>query len=182
MRASGELSESLVSKSGRETSVKVHLKYARYVLRHKWFVFRAACKLGIPWLGIIHDWSKLMPSEWIPYARFFYKPTDTGDAAFDFAWLLHQKRNKHHWQWWVLPEDEGGLKVLPMSDRYRREMLADWRGAGRAQGYGDNTCEWYEANKTKMQLHPDTREWIEKMLALQKRDRRIRDILGMGDG
>lgn len=157
-----------------------HLKYGSYVLRHKWFVFIEALKLGIPWLGIIHDLSKFLPSEWIPYAAFFYgekpsprdntgyyKPTDTGNQAFDFAWLLHQKRNKHHWQWWILPDDSGGQKTLPMPDKYRREMLADWRGAGRAQGYGDNTPEWYEANKHKMRLHPDTREWIEREIAAQ---------------
>ena len=155
-----------------------YLKYLWYVIRHKWYTFIECCKLGIPWLGIIHDWSKLLPSEFIAYANFFhgsravkkrdktgyYKPTDTGDSAFDFAWLLHQKRNRHHWQWWILPEDEDGVKVLAMHDKYRREMLADWRGAGRAQGTPD-TAAWYQANGNKLQLHPDTRYWIEEELA-----------------
>lgn len=156
-----------------------YIKYFRYVFRHKWFVFLEACKMGIPWRGLLHDMSKFSPDEWIPYANFFYgkkiqrrdstgyyKPTDTGDAAFDFAWLLHQKRNRHHWQWWILPEDDGGVKILPMSDVYRREMLADWRGAGRAQGYGDNTNAWYQKNKGHMQLHPETRAWIEAQLGI----------------
>src|SRR5690349_4010162 len=125
-----------------------HWRYLLYVVRHKWFVYRAGRALGVGrWQLVVHDWSKFRPSEWMPYANFFYgpkpkpvrdatgyyKPTDTGDEAFDFAWLLHQKRNPHHWQWWLLPEDDGGVKVLPMPDRYRREMLADWRGAGLAQ-------------------------------------------------
>ena len=145
--------------------MRSHLLYLRYVARHKWFVFRECCKLGIPLAGIIHDWSKFTPSEWFPYVRFFYGPsgTGTGDEAFDFAWLLHQKRNPHHWQWWCLPEDSGGLKVLPMPDRYRREMLADWRGAGLAQGTPD-TVAWYKANREKMKLHPETRVWVERML------------------
>jgi len=163
--------------------MRAHLAYLRYVLRHKWFVFVECIKLGIPWRGLVHDWHKFLPGEWFPYVRFFYhpdgtpkqrrdetgyyKPTDTGDAAFDYAWLLHQKRGKHHWQWWVLPEDEGGIKVLPMPDKYRREMLADWRGAGRAQGKPD-TRRWYEANKDKMQLHPETRAWIEEQLGISK--------------
>lgn len=160
----------------------IHLKYASYILRHKWFVFMAACDLGIPWLGFIHDTSKLSPDEWIPYAWHFYgpgarnrrdstgyyKPTDTGDAAFDFAWMLHQKRNKHHWQWWLLPEDDGGTKILPMPDRYRREMLADWRGASKAQGYGGNVTKWFLTNRSKMQLHPDTTRWLEDQLGLEK--------------
>jgi len=158
------------------------LKYLRYMLRHKWHVFLACCSLGIPWQGIVHDWSKFLPDEWFPYLNYFYggrskvsreksgyyKPTDTGDAAFDFAWLLHQKRNRHHWQWWILPEDEGGVKILPMPDKCRREMLADWMGAGKAQGYGDNTATWYAEHKGKMQLHPETREWIEEQLGVSE--------------
>lgn len=162
-----------------------HWQYLRYVLRHKWFVFLACLEYRVPlWIALFHDWDKFLPDEWFPYARFFYepdgskrqrrdstgyyKPTDTGDADFDFAWLLHQKRNRHHWQWWVLPEDNGGEKVIPMWDVYRREMLADWIGAGKAQGTPE-TWVWYEANKEKMRLHPETRAWIEEQLAERKR-------------
>jgi hypothetical protein len=159
-----------------------HWQYLKYVLRHKWFVFEECLKLGVPlWIAIFHDWDKFLPDEWMPYARFFYnadgskvqrrdstgyyKPTDTGDHAFDYAWLLHQKRNKHHWQWWCLPEDSGTFKVLPMPEVYCKEMLADWRGAGRAQGTPD-TVAWYIANKDKMHLHPYTRQWIELQLGI----------------
>jgi len=45
-------------------------------------------------------------------------------------------------------------------------MLCDWRGAGRAQGYGDNTVEWYKKNKHKMQLYENTRKWIEEQLGI----------------
>jgi len=151
-------------------------KYLSYVVRHKWYVFVECCKLGIPWRGIVHDLSKFLPDEFFPYANFFagnkkpvrdktgyYKPTDTGDPAFDLAWLRHQKRNDHHWQWWLLPEDEGGVKTLEMSEEARLEMLADWRGAGKAQGKPDTTA-WYEANRHKMQLGPETRAWIDRVL------------------
>ncbi len=156
--------------------MRKHLRYLSYVLRHKWFVFVECCKLGIPWRGFWHDWSKFRWDEWKAYANYFYgpqpirdsvgyyKPTNTGDCAFDFAWLLHQKRNRHHWQWWILPEDNGGTKTLKMPHKYIIEMVSDWRGAGKAQGYGDNTLEWYNKNKDKMQLHPDTRAWIESEL------------------
>lgn len=157
--------------------MRMFLKYASYVVRHKWFVFQETCGLGIPWLGLIHDLSKLRSDEFWPYARFFYGPeakprrdstgyyklTDTGDSAFDRAWFLHQKRNRHHWQWWVLPLDDGGTRALPMPDPYRREMLADWRGAGRAQGKPD-TLAWYSKHRSQMQFHPDTRRWIDTQL------------------
>ena len=157
-------------------------KYGSYVLRHKFWVAYYCFKAGIPLRGLLHDSSKLLPSEWQPYANYFYgpkgdenrkirkeqggyyKPYSTGDEKFDFAWLLHQKRNSHHWQWYVLPKDDGGLHVLPMKRKDWKESICDWRGAGRAQGYGDNTIKWYKANGSKMTLHPDTRAKIEKEL------------------
>jgi hypothetical protein len=47
------------------------------LLKHKWCVFQAAWRLGIPWLGLIHDWSKFLPREFIAYAQWFYGPTQT---------------------------------------------------------------------------------------------------------
>jgi len=162
--------------------MRAHLVYLSYVLRHKWYVLLECIKFGILWQGLVHDWHKFLPGEWFPYVHYFYgadgkphprrdetggyKPTDTGDAVFDYAWLLHQKRGRHHWQWWVLPEDEGGVKVLSMADCYRREMLADWRGAGKACGTPD-THKWYAAHREKMQLHPETRLWIEQQLGVE---------------
>ena len=53
---------------------------------------------------------------------------------------------------------------MPMN--YRKEMLADWYGAGKAiSGYDKNgTNKWYESNKNKMVLGKETREWVEKKL------------------
>ncbi len=198
-----------------------HWQYLKYVLRHKWFVLVAGLELKVPlWILILHDWDKFLPDEWFPYARCFYKPDGSKQydpsPAFDWAWNLHQKRNKHHWQFWLLIPDQsrpnftfqshdGGmteitvttldgrdaalvwhdsltwwkpdpnavkqleqdLKIVPeplsMPDVYRREMLADWRGAGRALGKPD-TKAWYQFNKDKMKLHSDTRSWIDGQL------------------
>jgi hypothetical protein len=103
----------------------------------------------------------------------YYKPTNTGDAAFDFAWLLHQKRNKHHWQWWTLPEDEGGLVLLEIREPYLTEMICDWKGAGMAQGkfspHNDpykETRMWWAANNHKMQIHQKTRQEIERRIGV----------------
>ena len=148
--------------------MKRHLRYFSYVIRHKWFVFRAGIELNVPlWLLLIHDWTKFTPGEWLPYARTFRKPNGEGQyaphAAFWQAWNSHEKRHKHHWQYWVLIKDSGELMPLPMPDCYRREMLADWIGAGRALGSPD-TAGWYEKNKDKMLLFPDTRQWVEQQL------------------
>ena len=141
--------------------MKKYLKYLNYVIRHKWFVFLECCKTGIIWQGIIHDFSKLLPSEFFPYSIYFYG-SGKNDKEFDNAWLLHQKRNPHHWQYWLLYEDEGALKTLNIPIKYRKEMIADWIGAGKAITGKDNTEKWYEINKNKMLLHRDTRNWVEK--------------------
>jgi hypothetical protein len=160
--------------------MKKYAKYLSYLFRHKYYVMIECFKRGLIWRGLVHDMSKFLPDELIPYANYFYgdkkprrdktgyyKPTDTGDKAFDFAWLLHQKRNKHHWQWWILPEDDGGIKILEMPYEYKLEMLCDWVGAGKAQGKFSpkedpykETREWWNANNHKMQLHPDTRRYF----------------------
>jgi len=129
----------------------------------------------------MHDLSKFLPSEWFPYTRYFYGdypslseatracPSYTGltkeiiKDGFDLAWLLHQHRNSHHWQYWILVQDEDEDKILLMPDRACKEMLADWRGAGRVQGTPD-TRKWYAKNREKLQLHPETRLMIEKYI------------------
>lgn len=162
------------------------LLYLRYILRHKWFVGVAGRNIGLSWWRCItHDLSKLLPDEFFPYAEYFYggphKPWEQFTAidkqylfwdwslegvqfAFDKAWLKHQHRNRHHWQYWLLKEDSGKLDPLPMPKKYILEMVADWMGAGRAITGQWEVCEWYEKNVGKMQLHLDTRELVELLL------------------
>lgn len=152
-----------------------HLYYARYVALHKYFVFIGCRRLGVNlFQALIHDWSKLLPVEWIPYTNHFYgsKPIqrdETGyydaskqDDAFVFAWLHHQHLNPHHWQHYVLKRDDGDVRVLPMKEKHIREMVADWFGAGLTQSiiegwdHKPNPKVWYEANKGHILLHPDS--------------------------
>ena len=147
-----------------------HVEYLKKVLTHKWYVFLECCKLGIPWLGITHDLSKFSPREWRAYAINFCveweeRPQWVEDM-FSTAWNHHQKRNLHHPEYWVCMSRGTPDKVLPMPDRYRREMLADWRGAGRAYVGWDNTKEWYLNNRDSLRLHPETRAWIEEQLGI----------------
>lgn len=165
-----------------------YIKYLNYVLRHKWYVMIECFKRGLVWRGLMHDLSKFLPSEFIPYANYFYgkkdsdigrcrnstgyyKPIDTGDKSFDFAWLLHQKRNRHHWQWWILLTDEEGIKIFEIPEPYLTEMICDWVGAGKAQGHFSpkndpyqETRKWYIANGNKMQLNFITRKKIEDII------------------
>lgn len=158
-----------------DSPVNKHLKYAAYIWRHKRYVYQEGRRLGIGRLRLlIHDWHKLLPVEWFPYVETFY---GSGAASFDYAWNHHQKLAPHHWQYWVMPLDDGGFKVLEMPEKYRVEMIADWRGAGRAiKGHGpekvpQETRSWYRANRENMQLHPETRAAVERDLLWVDSDR-----------
>lgn len=149
-------------------NIRRHIAYASYLLRHKWFVLRACLKTGAGlWRGIVHDASKLLPCEWYPYARTFYGPDGESryepSHEFDLAWLHHQHNNRHHWQWWVLRGDGGKTTAQKMPERFAREMVADWIGAGEAMGK-PHTPTWYRLNKSRIMLHPETRELVERIL------------------
>ena len=150
-----------------------HWKYLKYVLRHKWFVMIECFKRGLFWRGMMHDMSKLRPSEFFPYANFFYnkpnvrkkgyyKPTDTGDKAMDRAWLKHMHRNNHHWQYWVQPD--GTCLEIPY--KVIIEMVCDWIGAGKAQHSKLNCFGWYMEHRDKMKFAPKTQRTIEVWLTM----------------
>ena len=148
-----------------------HWAYLKYVLLHKWYVLQAGIRTGAPIFRLlVHDWSKFRPSEWLPYARTFYDERGGSqyqpDPNFDQAWNHHQKRNKHHWQYWLLKKDNGKLIPLPMPLGYVKEMVADWAGAGRAIHGRWEVTGWYEKNRQLIILHPKTRGLVEALLQL----------------
>ena len=150
-------------------------RFYSYLVRHKWFVFQGCWAARIPWLGILHDLSKFRPSECFAYMAFLsHSPLavltlDARTQAIKKSMWLHAKRNKHHWQWWVMPYAPGGMKAFPMERKYIHEMVADWRGAGRVQGRPDTTA-WYRANRSRMELHPETRRVVEELLGLEAKE------------
>jgi len=125
-----------------------HFQYLWYIIKHKWFVLIAGLRIGASiWRLLIHDMSKLLPSEWFAYANYFYRrkkkvvytigsngekkdiPPPKADQlgqefdwndpqrlAFDTAWLRHQKRNAHHWQYWLLVEDKNWWSINSFDD------------------------------------------------------------------
>jgi len=156
--------------------MKIYFKYLQYIIKHKWFVLIECFKKRLYWQGIVHDLNKFKPSSFLPYARYFggnilkgrdktgyYKPYDTEDADFDMAVFHHVQSNKHHWQYWVKPKDKKGYILLEIPEKYVKEMICDWKGAGKAQGALD-MHGWYIKNRRKLQLHPNTRKLVEFLL------------------
>lgn len=113
----------------------------------------------------LHDESKYGPDEYWAYLGYFY-PNDTNDVysdeeaqdvlqRFNYAWLHHIHHNPHHWQHWILREDEGDDILLDIPFEYICEMLCDWHSFS----YDDpkNTAyNWYLANKDKIMLSYNT--------------------------
>lgn len=163
-----------------------HLEYLKYLLRHKYFVMIECFREGLYWQGLMHDISHFFPSEFFPYSDYAFKydmdvkrieegSTDNDDEVdkkFNFAWLLHKKRNKHHWQWWVEFDVRDGVMILEMEELYLKEMICDWIGAGKAQCYYRSkkddryfeVREWYAAHKNKIQLNEKTRRKVEEKI------------------
>lgn len=149
--------------------IKRNLQYARYLVRHKWFVFQAGRAIGAPlWRLIIHDWSKLLPGEWPAYRNHFYAAPEQNlyksGRRFTRAWNLHLKRNAHHWQYWSVSNDDGTFTAIEIPDHFVREMVADWCGAGKAINGKWDAIEWFVDNQDKMRLHPRTRQLVVQYL------------------
>lgn len=114
----------------------------------------------------IHDRSKYNGDEFEAYAQYFYGKTPPSEKTikkFNTAWLLHQNKNPHHWQHWVLINDDGTIEAQDMPLIYVLEMLCDWHSFR----YVDNsisTQQWYEQHRDKMILSPNTIKLIEQYL------------------
>lgn len=152
--------------------IRQNLSYLRYVLRHKWFVFKyrhlSDCSL---WRALIHDLSKFRPREWSAYRDNFYerdgskKKRYREGREFNEAWLSHIHSNKHHWQHWLLHNDDGTVKALPMPDSYVREMVGDWVGAGLAITGRIEVWQWWDRCKANIMLHDDTLATVERNIS-----------------
>jgi hypothetical protein len=157
--------------------MKEYIDYFRYVMLHKWEMFKVCAKHGFIWRGLVHDLSKLLPDEFFPYAKMFYDNTITGkdkkayakmNARFEYAWLKHIHRNKHHPQYWILPQNDGSVhitgKVLDIPELYVKEMVFDWVAASIAQKTGLRADQWYENHKRVLPLSKNTRKRVESFL------------------
>ena len=123
-----------------------------------------------------HDESKYSKEEYDAYDAYFYpKPlTNKSEASkylrnlkidrdFDYAWLHHLHNNPHHWQYWVLNNDDGTKTALDMPLKYIKEMLADWAAFSYIQGE-NKLIEWYNNNRDKQVMSKLTRERVKKYL------------------
>lgn len=156
-------------------------QYDQYLEQHK-----ANVKKGFDWLqanlpdlmkvepnlgwqiGFSHDQSKSEPDEYGAYDAYFYGGNRSYSVvrAYEKAWLLHLHRNPHHWQHWVLINDDPkeGEIILEMPYNYVIEMICDWWAFSWAKGNLTEIFSWYNEHKDYMKFHPKTRKIVDDIL------------------
>ena len=150
--------------------------HLRTILHHKNLVRHYCFRAGLYKQGIMHDWSKYSPVEFINSVRNFQggkKSPNFGEKAtkgYSSSWLHHKGRNRHHFEYWIdftLNPDEG-LQGMPMPTRYVLEMFCDRIAASKnynRKNYNDSfPLAYYEKNKSHYILHKDTKELLERLL------------------
>ena len=142
------------------------MRYFLDALKHKWFILLASFKVGLPlWRAIIHDLNKFRWSVMKQYNRHFYG--DKGDEpGYAVAWLHHQNRNPHHWEYWIMRNDTTAGKsmavsgCLPMPAVYVKEMVVDWMGSEIVHTGSWDMTVWLRKNLRKLKVHPKTMDRI----------------------
>ena len=113
----------------------------------------------------LHDLSKYSHQEYEAYDNYFYGTrTEAVKEAFNYAWLHHIHHNPHHWQYWVLVNDEDGTIALEMPENYVYEMICDHWAFSHKSGNLYEIFDWYESHKKNMILHWTTRKLYESIL------------------
>lgn len=122
-----------------------------------------------------HDTSKDMLDEYVAYDRYFYGNNRSYQVVqdYNYAWLFHLHRNPHHWQYWVLINDDPkeGEVILDMPYSCVIEMICDWWAFSWRSGKLDEMFNWYDEHKAYMKLSDKTRKTVDDILS------KIRDEL-----
>lgn len=141
--------------------IKNIIGHIKTVTKHKWIVFKLACKVGIPWRGFWHDFSKFSPTEFgesIKYYVGVHSPITEAkkDKGYSDAWLHHKGRNKHHLEYWIDFDAKPVVPVIPY--KYAVEKVCDDLSAGMVYNgknwKQDTQYNYYILQREKVLVHP----------------------------
>ena len=110
-----------------------------------------------------HDDSKWSEEEYDAYDNYFYGDKSKEDE-FNYAWLHHIHNNPHHWQYWVLINDDDGTIGLDIPYNYIIEMILDWWSFSWKTGNLYEIFNWYNEYKKTMILNETTKIIVESIL------------------
>ena len=122
-----------------------------------------------------HDESKTEPEEYFAYDDYFYLKKNNRSFSvverFNRAFLIHMHRNPHHWQYWVLTDDNkgDGVKVIEMPLSYIFEMICDWWSFSWREDDLTEIFDWWDKHKEWIKLHKRSRKVVEHILDEMKK-------------
>lgn len=115
-----------------------------------------------------HDQSKSDEDEYNAYDAYFYDNDQSSIIVKEFqeAWLTHIHKNPHHWQYYVLNNDDPneGQILIDIPYNYMIEMICDWWSFSFKQNKLDEIFNWYDSHKNYMKLGDNTRIKVEYIL------------------
>lgn len=153
-------------------------KHFRTITRHRHQVIKHCFRAGILWQGLRHDLSKYTPTEFFAGAKY-YQASRSPNAkerevnGYSKAWMHHQGRNRHHFEYWQDYDPQTRLKEpVRMPLRYVKEMFCDRVAASKiynGDAYTpDMPLAYFQKGKHCRCIHPETSELIESLLAMLK--------------
>ncbi len=150
-------------------------QHFRTITNHKKLVRRGCFRVGLYRQGIMHDWSKYSPVEFLVGCKYYrgdISPNNIErmEKGYSAAWLHHKGRNKHHLEYWIdysLSEGKD-MSGMRMPEKYVVEMFIDRKSASenyQGDNYTDRSAlEYYLKGKDHYMLHDETRALLEKLL------------------
>ena len=152
------------------------ISHFRTITKHRHMVIKHCFKAGIGFQGLFHDLSKYTPTEFSVGAKYYkgYKsPNDVErmEKGYSSAWLHHQGRNKHHFEYWRDYDVNTHLMApVKMPLKYVKEMFCDRLAASKVymkDKYSDShPLEYFSAGKAKATAHPETMAILESWLVM----------------
>ncbi len=146
------------------------------ITKHRHMVIRHCFKAGIGFGGLFHDLSKYSITELRVGAKYYtgYRsPNDIErrDIGYSTAWLHHQGRNKHHFEYWRDYDISTHLIApIKMPMRYAKEMFCDRVAASKiymGEKYTQtHPLEYYRKGRANQIAHPETMALLENWLIM----------------
>ena len=151
-------------------------KHFSTITRHRHKVIIHCAKAGIFWQGLRHDLSKYSPTEFIAGVKNYLgdkSPNEKERERYGFsrAWLHHQGRNKHHFEYWVDYSQELNRKEpIEMPTKYFIEMFCDRVAASKiyqGKNYTDaHPLAYFRGGNARAKMHPSTADLLEGWLVM----------------
>ncbi len=152
------------------------IKHFKVITKHRHKVIMHCAKCGILWQGLRHDLSKYTPAEFVSGARYYLgtrSPNEEERRLYGYskAWIHHQGRNKHHFEYWKDYNPVSHLiEPVKMPYRYVAEMFCDRVAASKiyqGKNYTDkHPIDYFTRSKATRIIHPETSEQLELLLQM----------------